>query len=939
MTVQDSRRQGRGATRRIALCFGLYAALMPVAASAAVVFVAPTGNNANNGLSWTNAKQTVTAGLAAAAGGDQVWVAAGTYVERITLKADVGLYGGLAGDEDPATFDLAARDFAAHETILDGNQGGSVVTGPAGATATCRIDGFTITNGKAARGGGVYLPSSGPTVAHNRISSNAASSSGGGLYVVGSVVTIARNVFCGNAAEGSGGGLYLKSANGTLVDNVIADNTAGFGGGLYLDASAPHVSHNRITGNRAIQLVGGGGGLELYGSSPMITGNVIAGNSGGLAGGLYLRAASAASIVNNTVTGNSGSGLYVSASSPTIISNLIARNVAYSGAGLRINSQSAPTLAGNTIVCNSASSGGALECLASSPTISNSIVAFNSSGIRSDDVSTVLLRHNCVYGNAEYDYSGLSDATGVDGNLSADPQFAAWQYGNFHLQPNSPCVDAGNNVDVAGDFDLDGQPRIQPVDGVVDMGADESDGTVWGAGPYAIVRVRPDGDDSADGSSWPLAKRTVQAAIDAATAVGGDAWVQAGTYYECLQLRPHVFLYGGFMGDESLREERDWAKNVTILDGQQQGSVVSVQSGHRVSAIDGFTIRHGSAAEGGGLYLFGAGSTVTHNVIRDNTASSHGGGLYGYASTALIRGNVVAQNATTGAGPGGEGGGLYLFGSQPAILGNHIVSNHAYSWGGGLFLDHCTATTIDNNAILDNSASYAGGGVVLSVCAVALCNSTIAGNDSPYHGGLYNFSSDDVTVANTIVAFNQSGIASIGNAKLEHNCVHGNTAYDYWGVPDPGGTNGNISADPLFADATNGDYRLQAGSPCIDAGDNAAVPADVFDLDQDGDTAEPLPLDLSGRARFVDDPFAADCPWTPGMCGTAPVVDMGAYERQRNGDCDLDWIIDIGDAAALEACMSGPAGAIELGCACGDLDSDGDIDLADVAALQQAFEE
>ena len=69
--------------------------------------------------------------------------------------------------------------------------------------------------------------------------------------------------------------------------------------------------------------------------------------------------------------------------------------------------------------------------------------------------------------------------------------------------------------------------------------------------------------------------------------------------------------------------------------------------------------------------------------------------------------------------------------------------------------------------------------------------------------------------------------------------------------------------------------RIDAGSPCIDAGDNSAVPADVSDLDGDGDTVEPLPLDVTGCPRFVDDPSTPDT-----GNGAPPVVDMGAYEYQ-----------------------------------------------------------
>ena len=73
---------------------------------------------------------------------------------------------------------------------------------------------------------------------------------------------------------------------------------------------------------------------------------------------------------------------------------------------------------------------------------------------------------------------------------------------------------------------------------------------------------------------------------------------------------------------------------------------------------------------------------------------------------------------------------------------------------------------------------------------------------------------------------------------------------------------GNIDADPMFVDPDNGDYRLAAGSPCIDAGDNTAVPAGIT-------------TDLDGNPRFVDDPSTIDS-----GNGDPPIVDMGAFEFQ-----------------------------------------------------------
>jgi hypothetical protein len=71
--------------------------------------------------------------------------------------------------------------------------------------------------------------------------------------------------------------------------------------------------------------------------------------------------------------------------------------------------------------------------------------------------------------------------------------------------------------------------------------------------------------------------------------------------------------------------------------------------------------------------------------------------------------------------------------------------------------------------------------------------------------------------------------------------------------------------------------RLLAGSPCIDAGDNNSVPADVADLDGDGNTSERTPVDLGGNARFTDDPVTVDT-GNPAP-GYPEIVEMGAYER------------------------------------------------------------
>jgi trimeric autotransporter adhesin len=562
---------------------GLMATGLALSAQVAVartVYVKPLGSDTKDGLTWSTAKQTVQAGLTLAVSGDEVWVAAGTYVERITLKAGVALYGGFAGTENS----LDQRDWVLHETVLDGNHG-KVVTSPTGATSSTRIDGFTIRNGEAyaGNGGGVYCYQSSPTIRNNTIRDNGAGDYGGGIYCYQSSATITNNIFVNNGGSDDGGAIYCYKSSPLIAGNTMKSNRAGYNGGAITCSteSAPLITGNLIAGNTAPT---NGGGIYCYQANPIIVSNVITGN----------RASS------------DGGGLYCNSSSPLLANNTFMRNDAFGD-------------------------GGAIHCNLSSPTIADCIIAFNSSGVCREGVGMPVLRNNCVYANTNYGFSGITDPIGTDGNIAADPKIAGAAFGNTHIQPDSPCRNAGaNDVVQAGWTDIDGQERI--LDGQVDIGADESDGTIWSDVPSSIVRVSPEGNDLNDGSSWSKAKKTVQAGINAATeasAAGGEVWVKTGTYQERITLQAYAHVYGGFAGTETSLAQRDSRTNVTVLDGYR-GKVVTASSlGAQPCTLDGFTIRNGEAyaANGGGVYCYQSSPRISNNLITQNAAGDYGGGI------------------------------------------------------------------------------------------------------------------------------------------------------------------------------------------------------------------------------------------------------------------------------------------------------------------------
>ena len=206
---------------------------------------------------------------------------------------------------------------------------------------------------------------------------------------------------------------------------------------------------------------------------------------------------------------------------------------------------------------------------------------------------------------------------------------------------------------------------------------------------------------------------------------------------------------------------------------------------------------------------------------------------------------------------------------------------------------------------------------------MTLTGSTISGNATPDSGGgIYNAEGTKLEIVNSTFSNNLgSGLVSHGDSlPIVTNCILWNNRPHQIGddpgfPPDPpivkysdvqGGWSGpganNIDADPLFVDPNGADdvpgtlddnVRLMPGSPCFDAGDNLALPLDSSDLDDDGVTTEPIPVDLDGQPRFVDDSGTPD---TGNPDGINPLVDMGAYEfgpPDLCADDDGDGLVTI----------------------------------------------
>ncbi|RJP38592.1 MAG: right-handed parallel beta-helix repeat-containing protein [Phycisphaerales bacterium] len=335
-------------------------------------------------------------------------------------------------------------------------------------------------------------------------------------------------------------------------------------------------------------------------------------------------------------------------------------------------------------------------------------------------------------------------------------------------------------------------------------------------------------------------------------------------------------IFGGFSGDEMQRSDRDPVRFPTILSGDIGVSkqiddnvyhVVTLIDATDGVSVDGLWItdaqndRPEELGRGGGIYAVRSVLRIRQCTVTRNMALGGGGlwneesmidisystlsdnenrAVHNNNSKLTIRETIIESNRNTGH----EGGAIFdSHGSATTAVDCVFVSNHSQSEGGAVF---SLGTSVYVNCVFrGNRCGDYGGAFFQWAGSLTLTNCTFADNwvRNFFGGGVSSIPKP--TIVNCVFWGNRSPRGDVQrqqrsttSAVINHSCVQGWTG-SYGGV-------GNHGLDPRFIDFDKGDFRMEAGSPCIDAGDNAAVTS---------------PHDLDGNPRILND-----------------VVDMGAYE-------------------------------------------------------------
>lgn len=419
------------------------------------------------------------------------------------------------------------------------------------------------------------------------------------------------------------------------------------------------------------------------------------------------------------------------------------------------------------------------------------------------------------------------------------------------------------------------------------------------------------------GTSWDDAADFAEAL---SWAENGDCiYVAKGSYQGSFKCSMAVTVYGNCEGTEEEPPSYSNAEGLeTFLVGVGGGKRV-LYLDKEPSMWYGFDISGGNASNettgqgrGGGVYVNNGGATLSYCRIHNNSGIDGtyqiakangnpvigvGGGAYilhGNLINCIIEDNIATINpwmAESKVWSTGVGGGIVLDATEgndctpeTATMQGCIIrhnsttpeddTNSYPSQGGGAAVKSGTVVSclvVENHIYGSKNNQNVGGGLACTERHADIINCTFVGNTNKGLGGGLGFqttnaSGVNASVSNVIAWYNTSRDDSYGegNANVRYGssvdtALEGKISIGAISVPEATVSPNAITAEPMFVDILAGDYHLQAGSPCIDAGDEPPVASYAFDLD--------------GNARIY---------------GDAP--DLGCYESTGSTGINSEYI-------------------------------------------------
>lgn len=384
------------------------------------------------------------------------------------------------------------------------------------------------------------------------------------------------------------------------------------------------------------------------------------------------------------------------------------------------------------------------------------------------------------------------------------------------------------------------------------------------------IYVHPNAELGGDGRSWNAPYRTLTIALADAQA-GDEIWMAEGTYRmgATLNMKNGVRLYGGFNGDEALRERRDWFRNPTILEpAQNVKTLVQMTDLDSTTRLDGLVLQGATES----AVLVNGGAPVFFNCLFRNNSGMMGGAVRA-SGVSRIRFEFCTFTNNTVVG---DGGAVYI---------QKVATDPLYKYGP--FLGECL---FDRNS----APTGMGGGVVFdSVASIPQIASCVFHANSAMMGGALSSVRTYSYITNSTFHRNRltGSLKTVGRTLtlnggwLQNSIVWGgdesDTTRHVTDIELAGDDTTKLTTSACLIEA-DFDLGFWQSNPQFEDENNVYGIDGFFGTDDDG-------LRLSSfspvRDGGVIDGFVnhqnCDAIGNPRLVGRKN--DLGAYESQRNG--------------------------------------------------------
>ncbi|NQY04959.1 MAG: hypothetical protein HRT68_01845 [Flavobacteriaceae bacterium] len=839
--------------------------------SLAQIYVNSNAAGANNGSSWADAYTSLQSALASASSGNEIWIAAGTYTPHATDRStyfdisvsNLKIYGGFAGTE----VTIGDRVFGMNETILSGDLQGNDINLPDFSSnysnTTRNADNSYHVINILSSGENLLLDRLTISDAHTNLNTT---QTGGAILKHRSVydLTLRYCTIKDNVSRNTNAGLY--------ADFDLANIATSIRGSLTIENCRFSNNMSRA-GSGIYSLIRGNTNVDVIITNSLFDKNLVddlGSNQGSSGSGSWLRLAGNGSnitfkLVNNTYVNNIDKGTQVS------------------GDNFR-----APLVISENGSISSAANAEVSNCIF----WSNTGVSGGTRAI-SDSFEFPIPILNI--------YNSLDPLNFVEGSITShvntitsDPLFVDIFNEDYTLAATSPAVDSGDNNKVLIATDLLNNARVY--NAFVDRGCYETGSN--SQQQNNIRYVDKDATGLNNGTSWADAYVDLQDALQNVI-FGDQIWIAEGVYTPDASDRTVYFdidkqslkLYGGFAGTETTIHERILGANETILSGDLQGNDVNqpdfnsnysnttrnTDNSYRVvyitadgdgALLDGLTISDAHAninttSIGGAIIKEKTVSRLTlrNCIVKDNVSRNTNAGLlaeFDLNNTTTDRGFLKIENCQFTRNMSRGGSSIYSFVrantevdieitnslftyNRVEDLGANTATAASATWlrlsGNGSdatfkLTNNTYANNIDSGTSLSGNnfrapLSISENGSITSTAIAEVSNCIFWGNTGASGGTTRAISDMFENPIPTLHVYN-----SLDPFKFVEGSItsHVNT----------------ITSDPLFTDAVNEDFTLQAASPAIDSGDNTQVPNNVT-------------TDLLGNLRITNNTVDRGC--------------------------------------------------------------------------------